>query len=210
MFIWIAVASVIVGVAVVVSIFLVQKLYFNELVLSKKLTTAERLDKNLETIEELKTEIQALGANTDLAAVKANEGDQAIQVVLDALPAEANSFALGASLQKKLLNGIEGNYSLDSLQVLPVEGIEELSSGNSDEESASDTSGRIYFSFTVKGDQNALKQVFRNLERSIRAMVITSVAIEYQSDVLTMDVEGHAFYEPATILEVTTETVKAE
>ncbi len=214
MFIWIAIASALVGTALVVSIFLGQKLIYNEKVLGEKLNTVTTLDDNLAVIDDLKTDVQALEANAALGSIKANETDQALQVVLDALPSEANSLALGASLQSRLLSGITGNYSVESLQVTPVQGVESSSeAADTTDASASDSgsgAGEINFSFSVEGDQQALRQVLQNLERSIRTIVVTSVSVEVQSERLVMNVQGHAFYEPAKTLELTKKTVRAE
>jgi hypothetical protein len=213
MFIWIAVASALIGAAVVVSIFLGQKLIYNEKVLGEKQTTVSTLDHNLSVVEDLKTDVQALEANSALGSVKANETDQALQVVLDALPSDANSLALGASLQNKILSGIEGgSYTIEAISVIPVEGIEVISgsSDTSDASASSDSGNKINFSFSVKGEQAALKQILQNLERSIRTMIITSVVFQVQEGGLTMDVQGYAFYEPAKVLELTDKKVKAE
>lgn len=211
MFIWIAVASALIGTAVVVSIFLVQKLAYNEKVLAVKQTTVSTLDHNLSVIDGLKTDVQALDANSALLSVKANENDQALQVVLDALPAEANSLALGASLQNKLLAGIQGDYTLKSLRVSPVTGIETATDATVvDAAAAGVTNTQIDFSFSVKGDQSALRQILQNLERSIRTIVVTSLNLDTQSGGLTMTVEGHAFYQPAKTIELKDEVVKAE
>ena len=211
MFIWIAVASALIGTAVVVSIFLVQKLAYNEKVLAVKQTTVSTLDHNLSVIDGLKTDVQALDANSALLSVKANENDQALQVVLDALPAEANSLALGASLQNKLLAGIQGDYTLKSLRVSPVTGIETATDATVVDAAATGvTNTQIDFSFSVKGYHSALRQILQNLERSIRTIVVTSLNLDTQSGGITMTVEGHAFYQPSKTIELKDEVVKAE
>ena len=208
MFIWIAVASALVGTALVVSIFLFQKLTYNEKVLAEKQQTVSHLDHNLSVVDGLKTDIQALDANSALMTVKANSSDETLQVVLDALPSEANSLALGASLQNKLLANINGNFSLESLQVTPVDGLETLNTSTTvDASTSTGPSSQIAFSFSVKGDQNALRQVLQNLERSIRTIIVTRLAIETQSDSVTLTVDGHAFYQPARSIELTEKTV---
>lgn len=208
MFLWIAIASALVGTAIVVSIFLFQKLSYNEKVLAAKQTTVSSLDHNLSVVDGLKADIQALDANSALMSVKANSTDQALQVVLDALPSDANSLALGASLQNKLLANIPGPYSLESLQVTPVTGVETLSDTSTVDASSSTTvSNQISFSFSVKGNQAALRQVLQNLERSIRTIVVTHLTIEKQTDGLSMAVEGHAFYQPAKSIELTEKAV---
>lgn len=208
MFLWIAIASVLVGTAAVVSIFLAQKLSYNEKVLSAKQKTVSNLDHNLSVVDELKTDVKALDANSALMSVKANTSDQALQVVLDALPSDANSLALGASLQNKLLANIEGSYSLESLQITPVDGVEALlDTSTLDASDTSAQSNQISFNFSVKGDQAALRKVLENIEKSIRTIVVTHLTIETQADSITMTVEGHAFYQPAKSIELREETV---
>jgi len=206
MFIWIAIASALIGTAAVVSIFLYQKLSYSELVLSKKQETVSILDHNNSVISGLKTDVQALEVNSALMSVKANDSDEALQVVLDALPSDANSLALGASLQNKLLAGITGNYSLKSLEVTSVSGVEALSTDSSTVDAtatpASSTSAAIAFSFSVEGDQNALRQVLQNLERSIRTIVVGNLSIDSQSGKLTMTVKGHAYYQPPKTIQL--------
>lgn len=204
MFIWIAVASALIGTAAVVAILFFQQLVYNEKVLSEKLNTVTTLDKNLAAIDDLQSEIRALSANSALASAKASESEQPLQVILDALPSEANSLALGASLQQRLLTGIQGNYVLENLQVDQVSGVEVLGDSASD----TDTAGQITFSFGVSGEQAALRQVLENLERSIRTIEVTSLTIEMSGNVINMRVEGRAFYEPAKTIELETKEVK--
>lgn len=208
MFIWIAIASALVGMAVVVSIFLAQRLIYTEKVLAAKQETVTNLDSNLKVVDTLKNDIKALDANAALLSVRANDTDQALQVVLDALPSEANSLALGASLQNKLLvNSGASGFTLESLQVKPVSGIESLSSGTTVDASASPSDNTISFTFSVKGDQEALKNVLANLERSIRTINVTHIGLETRSSQLTMSVQAVAYYQPATTIQLTQKTV---
>lgn len=202
MFLWIAAASVIVGAAVVVSIFLAQKLFYNEKVLGEKQTTVSTLAHNNAVVGDLENEIRALDANEALSSVKANESDQSLQVILDALPSDANSLALGASLQNKLLAGISG-LTIESLQVDPVAGVETLDGG-------AEVSGdnAITFQFVVSGSDGALKQVLRNLENSIRTIHVSSLKIETQASGPIMTVQAQAFYEPAKTIELQDKVVR--
>jgi len=212
MFLWIAVASALVGAAIVVSIFLAQKVAYTERVLSKKQETVTNLDHNIAVVDSLKTKVKELEVNSALMSVKANESDEALQVVLDALPSEANSLALGASLQNKLLAGVVGNYSLKSLQVVPVNGVESLSADPTVVDAAAPvaTTNTIDFTFAVQGDQSALRQVLQNLERSIRTIVVTRLSVDTQGGILTLSVDGHAFYQPVRSVQLTEEVVKAK
>ena len=202
MFLWVAGASALVGFAVVAAIFLGQKLFFNEKVLYAKNKTVSVLNENNRVVADLKTNIRVLDTNADLAKVKATGSDQTIRVILDALPSDANSLALGASLQSKLLAGIPG-LTLVSLQVDPVQGIESLtgagvvSSSNATSSVAATTDNQITFQFSVTGNQASLLQALTNLERSIRTIDITRLQIQNQGSSQVMTVQGRAFYEPA-------------
>lgn len=209
MFIWIAAASALVGSAVVVSIFLSQKVFFNEKVLIEKQNTVSALEYNNSVAGQLKDEIRILDTNQALISSKANESDQAIQVILDALPSEGNSLALGASLQNRLLAGIPGLTSIESLQVDPIVGVETLTDDETTVD-ATETGGQneITFSFTVKGNQAAIKTVLQNLERSIRLISVSSIRIETEQGAQVMTVQAKAFYEPAKNLELTKKEVK--
>ena len=207
MFLWIAVSSAIIGSAVVVAIFLGQQLFYNEKILAEKATTIQTLEANSEVIPELETEIRILDTNEALATSKANDDDQTVQVILDALPSDANSLALGASLQTKLLTGVEG-LRIESLQVDPVVGVESTGDLAVVDAGLGSSDYQINFQFSVSGDQQALRQVLENLERSIRLIAIQVLRIESQSSTQLMTVQARAFYEPAKTLELTDKVVQ--
>jgi len=204
MFLWIAIASALVGFVAVVAILLGQKLIFNEKLLMEKAKTQSILKANNEAIEGLQTEVRVLDTNEALIKNKAKPDNQALQVILDALPSEANSPALGASLQARLLVNIPGLIAIDSLQVDPVEGIESLDGGAVQDGSSSsgDTANEITFRFSVIGNQDALRQVLTNLQRSIRIIDVTRIQVENRGTDQVMTVEGRAFYEPARVVKL--------
>lgn len=202
MFLWIAIASALVGSALVVSFFLVQKGLYAEKVLAAKQETVSTLDKNNKATPGLEDQIRVLDTNQALIESKANEGDQAVQVILDALPSEANSLALGASLQNKLLAGIPG-LTLQTLQVNSVVGVETLSSARTSARTAKVAAGKeISFNFAVVGSPEAIKAVLQNMERSIRLIDVVSLTIENQQNSQLMTVQAKAYYEPTKTIEL--------
>jgi len=209
MFLWVAAVSVVFGVALVGIIFLVQMLLFNERVLEEKSKTVATLKVNNENIIELESQVRVLDTNQSLASLKAKSDDQAVQVILDALPSEANSPALGSSLQEKLLANIPG-LELNSIKIDPVVGVEYLQDSDSmiSADPITDTQNNITFNFSVTGDEIALKKALQNLENSIRTINVVSVMIESQEDKRVMTVNGQAFYEPVRIVELTDKVVK--
>ena len=66
MFIWIAAVSAVVGIALVISLFLLQKAWFNEKVLAEKGNTASTLTKNNQVVGDLKDQIRVLNTNEAL------------------------------------------------------------------------------------------------------------------------------------------------
>lgn len=211
MFLWVAGASVLVGIALVASIFLLQKAWFNEKVLAEKAKTASTLTENNKVVSNLKDQVRVLNTNQALKdSMNANES-QPVQVVLDALPSDANSSALGASLQEKFLN--DGALTIESLNVDPVVGVESNTDTAVEDASSSAATAdhQITFRFAVSTDAtnaSALKSLLQKLERSIRAIDLTSLNIETQGARLLLTVEGRSFYEPAKTVELKDKTVK--
>lgn len=206
MFVWIAGVSVVVGFSVVLALFLGQKIIFGERVLAEKGKTVSTLEKNLQAAPALKDNIRALNTNENLRKTRLNTDDSALQSVLDALPADANSTAMAASLQKKLLTGVP-DVVLESLRVDAVN-----DSGDSEAEGDVATEpGSIGFTFAVSapsGSQDGLRQILQQLERSIRPFTIKTLSIESQGARVTLTASGVGYYEPAKTLNLTNKVVR--
>jgi hypothetical protein len=210
MFIWVAGASVIIGVAAVASLFLVQKLVFNEKVLFEKQKTVSILNNNNKKVDELKNNIRVLNTNQALLDSRAQPDDKPLQVILDALPSDANSSALGSSLQEVLLKS--NNITIESLTVDPVVGVEASDDATtSSSDSTASTGNVIGFSFSVSapaGDANSLRELLLRLERSIRAIDITSMTVEMQGTKIVLTASANAYYEPAVTPSLKDKVVK--
>lgn len=211
MFLWVAGSSVILGFAVVTMIYLAKMMMFNEKVLKEKDKTISILRKNNDNIPKLQSQIRVLDTNETLSALKSNPDDNAIQVILDALPSEANSLALGASIQNKILGSVN-NITQNALQVDQVMGIESLMNFNSVENASPSSSaaseGEITFRFSISGQRSDLKKVLENMEKSIRAFDITTLKIESQGDQQGISVQAKSYYESERVVELTEKTVR--
>lgn len=197
MFLSVAAAAFLTGIAAVVSIFLVKQVLFHGQVWGAKQETIRTLDTNISQAKELKDAVRALEASEALGAVKLKQDGNALQSVLDALPATANPEALGASLQQKFIAPVEGL----TLESLSVEGI-----GSGDGEQADDLS--IGFTMSVSGSAEKLKELLVRFERSIRVITITSSKLTANDKRLTLDITGQAHYEPAQHVNLETKVVK--
>jgi hypothetical protein len=195
MFLWVAGGSAVVGIALVVSIFLIQQLIFNEKVLSRKNETLKSLENSREAVVSLREAIAVRNTDQALLDTRAKDSDKALQVIIDALPDTPNTAALGASLQNVLIPG--QGIQLEALKVDPMG------------EEAAD--GPITFSFTVSTGRESiaeLRNLQQRLERSIRAIKVASVLVETSATKATMTVKGEAYYEPSRTVELGTETVE--
>ncbi len=200
MFLWVALAAAIVGISSVLGISMFQRISFKQDVIDSKNTTVGILEKNNKTAATLKNEVRVLNTNQALLDTPRIEGSEPLSVILDALPSNPNSSALGASLQQKLLR-VDG-VTIESLVVDPISGVEDSSDEVAVEgEEASES--KIMFRFTVSApaaQESGLSEVLRNIERSIRVINLTSLSVEQQGGggKITMTVEGEAYYKPAT------------
>lgn len=192
MFIWVACASVVVSASVVLVYTMAQKGIHNQKAISELSHTVKTLRSNNERVPELENQIRALGSDQALLDLRASDSDNALQVILDALPADPNPSALGASLQQKLFSGV----TVDSVQVTPIGAEEVVSEADAEGVASEDASkpGRISFQFVVRGEPNKLRSLLTRLERSIRTIQISHMNIESSGKDQTLTVEGEAYY----------------
>lgn len=207
MFLWVMGASIVVGAAAVTSGFLIQKLAFNGRIISIKNQTVETLKSNNETIVKLKDNVRPLNSNQLLLDARADPDEAPIQVILDALPSEANPAALGASLQEELFR--TDDVTVESLSFEAIAGDYSGSDGDSDESSDSEQSSElgepIAFNFSVSVPSNkvdSLQTLLLRLERSIRAIDVTSLTVEMQGSRIVLNANAVAYYEPPVTLEL--------
>lgn len=204
MFIWVSVASMVVGFALVISWFLLQQIIFKNKVIDAKNLTVSTLQADNSAMPNLTNNIRVLDTDSSLNSVKTNTNEQALQVILDALPADYNPLALGASIQQKLVGGVP-KVSLESLDTTPQGNsgaVSTTTTGSSDRQS-------IGFSMTVSSsDPNALANVLKRFESSIRTIDIDNLSIEKTDSKVTMTIVAHAYYLPQRIIELTNKVVK--
>ena len=206
MFFWVAGMSAIVGVCAVASIFLVQQLAFKTKVTVELNKTLSVVTKNNKVANQLIENVRLRGTDASLSSIKAQPDDQALQVVLDALPADENTLALGSSLQQKLIGTVDG-VTIESLAVDPPVSTDDTVVNSS--VSASDGPQKMTFTTTVSAtDPNLLKELLVKLERSIRVIDVDDLMLEKGATKYTMTLKAHAYYMPATSVELTDKVVK--
>lgn len=184
MFAWVAGMSAVVGVCVVIGIFLGQQIVFKLDVVSKMTSTLNTLRDNNEVAGSLTDEVRALNTNAALNSIKANPEEQALQVVLDALPADRNSLALGASLQQNLLSNVDG---------LTIESMTIDGEAGSLEDSSAEGTIPIQLQVTAT-NANAIKDMLARLEKSIRVIDVTNFVLERGESSYQATITAQAYY----------------
>lgn len=202
MLLWISGASAIVGIALVLTIFLVQKIAFNQRVIDAKTGTVSILSENRKAVPKLKEKISVLNTDENLASVRLNDSDPPVQSVLDALPASANVTAMGSSLQKKLLAGVP-NVAIESINVEPA-----ADAGN-DSNNSGPLTMKFTFSVSVPSDgESSLQALLQKVEKSIRPFNVTSLTVDAQANRVTLMAEGVSYYQPAQKLDLLNKVIK--
>ncbi len=202
MFIWVAGASVIVSVSAVLAITMFQKGMHQQKAITELRATVATLKENNSNVEPLQDSLRALSSDESLRRLRSSDSDNALSVILDALPADANATALGASLQSKLFESIE----VESIQVspiladgtyLPSDGTPAATEGIPDSAPVG-----IAFQFVVKGSAQDLKSLLTRLERSIRTIQLTNMQLDSVDGAQTLTVSGQAYYQPAKTIQL--------
>lgn len=204
MFAWVAGASVIAGFAVVVAGFLIQRIVFESKVVVEKQNTVNTLQANNKAVDKLRDEIRVLNTNAALSSVKLNDNEEPLRVVLDALPADNNALALGASVQSLVAR--TSDVKLESFQVG-----EDVATGDDTAKLGSSVKGVQQIPFTMSisaANPDALRDVLKNLEKSIRVIDIDAMTIEQGDSRVVMTVNGHGYYLPAKTIQLTKKEAK--
>lgn len=196
MFIWVAGMSAVVGVCVVVSIFMVQQIMFKSKVISTMSHTVSVLDSDIKNANSLAQNIVALEANPALNSAKTDDNERALQVPLDALPADRNTLALGSSLQQSLLADIPG-LTVDSLSIDNAAGLSNIP----------DNSIPVAIQLSAT-NANTIKQMLLRLESSIRVIDIDSFVLEKGDNNYRATITAHAYYQPAVQFSMGTKVIR--
>ena len=200
MFFWVAGMSAVVGFALVLAWFMWQQSAFRTAVVNKKSDTVSTLVQNNEAVPELKKNLRLLEVNQALQSAKVSDDERSLQVILDALPSTSNSLALGASVQQRLAADI------------PNLAVESLTTGSQDQAATNTAQANtLPFRMVVSStDANALKELLRRFELSIRVIDIDSLTLDRSADRYTMTLDAHAYYEPAKTIELQKTTIKPQ
>lgn len=201
-FIWIVIASIVLGVCGVVAQFLIQQLMFNNKIYGVQSTTSTTLENNIKAYSGLKEDVKKLIANESLTALRKGDNSTALQVIIDALPTEENKGAFATSMQTEVLG--PSGVTLSSFSVADTS---DISTSSSAVATAKDP---IPFDcdFVITGSYSQIQQALRNLERSIRPITINSIEIQGSATKMQASITATTYYQPSKNVQLKEKPVK--
>ena len=188
-FVWVAVASVIVVGSLVAGSFLVRQALFNQKVISQKSQTNNTISQNVETAKSLKENVDKLLADDNLAKVKATPGDSNFKVIFDALPTNGDTTTLTNSLYSQIFE--KAGVSTDSILVGSNAASVAAASGvPTTDQPVQTVAGSmtapqpqvVAIQATISGRRQQTLDALKNLEAVIRPMSIGQLSIEVGGD----------------------------
>ncbi len=189
-FVWIVIASIVLGVCGVFAQFLMQQLMFNNKIYGVLSSTSTTLENNNKAYDGLKADVTKLIANDNLTALRKGENSTALQVIIDALPTEENKAAFATSMQSEVLG--------PSGAVLSSFSVAEEGDASTASSTTPGTKGPIPFdcNFVIMGNYTQIQLALRNMERSIRPITINSVDIQGTASNMQATITATTYYQP--------------
>ncbi len=230
MFLAVAGAALIAGASVVGMIYLFRIYSFNIKVLTEQDKSISTITQNIENINDLKERLGSLETNESLNEknLKSNADDGGLRVIADALPDSENASGLGSALQKKIFSD---GVTLDAFNI-------ESSDSNSLSTSASTSvssessnipegvkdiqfTASISASFPNEGSPEDIKNketaaynnivnTLQKMEKSIRAINVTSFKFERSINKFTLTLSAKSYYYPKYVMTLDSTKVKAD
>lgn len=200
MLIWVGVAAAVVTICLVLGYNFVQRISYNGKVIAAKNETNGILKQNKENIQLLKNNVNKLQANQSLLALRADPNDTAFQVIIDALPTVDDRTALAASLQDRIL--AQSNVRIEQVSVTDIAASSPVITtpdGESTLINVAPSYQTINFSFVISGDYSSIASAIRDVERTIRPIVIDSMTIEGTANSLKATVNATTYFVPGVV-----------
>jgi hypothetical protein len=199
MFIWVVVAAVAVSFCIATGQYLFAKWQYNNRILGAKYTAIDTLTQNITNAQKLKTEVDSLVANIDLASVKTNANDSNLKSILDALPTVSDPAAMATSLQEVILNS--SGVTIETITV-PQETVDTASA------EVPPSPQEMKISFIVSGSYDKIKALMNDLERTIRPIKVSGLNLSGSDANLRATIEATTYYQPSKTVTAETEVIK--
>lgn len=209
-FLWVAAASIVAAITIVLSQFMITKAMFNNKVLTEKYATERTLKNNVNVAEELKSEVQKLIGDTNLTSVRAKPTDNNLKVVLDALPTKGEPLALGSSMQLVVLQRsgvtIESLATDDEIAAAAEGDAAGVVTGSPT--SPPSQPQEIPFTFTIIGSFEQVRNALADIEKTIRPIHVTAMTVEGSDASLKVTAQAKAYYQPSKSVKLQKKTIQ--
>lgn len=195
-FVWVAAASVVVMMCGVASVFLVRQAVFNQKIITAKSKTNATIVQNVENAKQLKKNVDALVADTNLESARANPSDSNLRVVFDALPTTGDETTLSNSLYTQVFtrSGVTTEGISVGAAAATVAAVATPAAGSSSSSDAAPTPQSVGFQAGVSGSTESIIRMLTNMEKTIRPMNISQLTIGANAGQLKVDLIGETFY----------------
>lgn len=209
-FIWLAVAAVIVSICLVALQFLLREFMFNQKIINQKGETNKTLVQNLGEAEKLRENVNALLADENLNSLKyetSNTKTTALNVVLDALPVEGDTTAFANSLQAVVLPRSGVSITELTTSVTQDGGVSTIDP--SVPVAPATQPSPLPFTAGFTGRYADIQRALDDMSRVIRPINLQKLTIRASDkDILQVSTSGMTYYMPARTVEVRTEVMK--
>lgn len=230
MFLAVAGAALIAGASVVGMIYLFRIYSFNIKVLTEQDKSISTITQNIENINDLKERLGSLETNENLNKenLKSNADDGGLRVIADALPDSENASGLGSALQKKIFSD---GVTLDAFNIESSDSSSLSTSASTSVSSESSNipegvkdiqfTASISASFPNEGSPEDIKNketaaynnivnTLQKMEKSIRAINVTSFKFERSINKFTLTLSAKSYYYPKYVMTLDSTKVKAD
>ena len=182
-------SALVVFMVVAVRSLVIQSLHRNKVIAEKKTVVATLKDNDVQVgklIDSFK-----IFENLPESVIGTSEKNS--KVVLDALPPQYDFPALATSLEKILQ---DGGYNINSISGTDNE------VGEQDDNAADPQPVEIPFSLTVTGPYDKVRQLPKDLERSIRPIHILTMEVAGSASDARMTITAKTYYQPGKKLDL--------
>lgn len=205
-FIWVSIAAVVVTIAIVLAQFMVKQFIFNNQILGYESTAADNLKASIDAYEPLKKSVANLTANQDLTVLRVSPSDNAVQVVIDAMPTVDDRIALAASLQQVIL--ARSGAKIDNFSFTqPSSGV---TTPQASAASQTTTYQEITFSVQANGPYDTIKKLLDDMHHSLRPIRVTSLKLSGASNSMQAQIQATTYYALPRTADIKTKTITPE
>lgn len=195
----IVLASLAVGVAVFAffaGISIIDKIRYQNMVLSERNKASQQLERNIESTQSL---VNAYLVFDGSVGSVIGTADKNSKIVLDALPSKYDFPALATSL--------EAIVKESGLAVTSISGRDEEATAQ--QSSVDPQLVTVPFEISATGSYESVQKLIKDMERSIRPFDITNIRISGAQDNLSIRLSAVTYYLPARELGIVEKTIKS-